>query len=148
MACVVLAVLVAVAGQNAGTPRYRYEAVSPPAKPGAVLYAHLGGTEGVVMAAADPAAHRELLKSVGAGDDTGTKELLAEGKILSLQPGTAVRVLEVDDGPAAPLPSYEVRVLDGKYRDKKAWLVTIWARRRVEASDPPKAKPAPRKKRR
>jgi hypothetical protein len=109
---------------------YRYVPV-PRVRPGSTLYTYAEG-QPVVGIATDLSANLEFQKSFNAGDQKGIDELRDNGRLLIVPPGTAVKIREYYDGALTYLPSYEVRVLDGKYKDKKGWVMVPWVRARVK----------------
>lgn len=117
---------------------YRYLPV-PPVAPGSTLYAYREGGPNVPVAA-DVFAYRDLQKAILAGDQKGIEELEKANRLFAVPVGTAVKVLQYDDGILVKVPSYEVRVLDGNRKDRKGWVAATWVARRV-------AVPAKRKRR-
>lgn len=119
-------------------PNYRYVPVRT-VEPGSTLYAYWENGPNVPIAT-DLFAHLDLQKSILATDQKGIDELKAAGRLANVPVGTAVKVLRYDKGLVAGVPSYEVRILEGRHADRKGWVVSTWARARVAAPETPKEK--------
>ncbi len=118
--------------------------------PGVIVYICPVSRETDVPVAADFFAKLEFMKAGHTHDQTGINELYSADRVFAVPVGTAVRVLQFDrfaqdfmDG-AWESPSYEVRILEGKYKDRKGWVdyqrLLPW---RVRAPQQPQAAPAP-----
>jgi hypothetical protein len=116
----------------AQAPQYRYEQAVPQ-PPGTILYAHWR-LDMDISVASSRAAYHEMRKAGRAGDTIGLVEMEDAGHIFGLKVGTAILVLGHEGTEATDLV-YEVRVRDGKHRDRKAWIPMALAKRRVVVED-------------
>lgn len=64
-------------------------------------------------------AHDTLIEAVTAGDSYGVAELLVSGKMLMLDKGTAVLVLDTEGWITV---RYKVRVTDGQHTGRVGWV--------------------------
>ncbi len=72
------------------------------------------------LAGADKEAWDELARAVAAKDDIGWNLLILSGRALLVERGTRVRVLQIKGWSREA----EVRILEGKYVVRKAWVST------------------------
>jgi hypothetical protein len=139
--------VLALAGQEG--PRYRYE-VTLPVPPGTILYAHWSAQRDVSVAA-DVAAFGDLMRTFSAKDGAGLIELEDAGRVFGVPIGTPLRVLRYVEQTAPKEPAYEVRVVEGKHRDRKGWISVVFAKKRTAEGDTskeqPKAKARPKRRR-
>jgi hypothetical protein len=82
--------------------------------------AHLWAGPGTGVALADGiTAYEDLFRFDRAGDRAGIDGLLKSGVVVSADPGTPVKLVERKDY-VKPI-AFEVRVLEGPYKDKLFW---------------------------
>ncbi len=122
-----LLLALALAAQQA--PAFRYEP-SFQAEPGTIVYAHLHPTHGTWITP-NLFDLRKLMRLIQASDPLSRMEMEDAGDLLLVPEGTPLRVLQLMDANVIGAASYEVRILDGKYKDKKAWVAREWVAERV-----------------
>ena len=116
--------------------KYRY-LPGPLLKPGSTLYIYWDNGPKVPITT-DLFALIDLQKAIFADDQKGIDELHDSGRQLHVPIGTAAKVLQYDKGVLTEVPAYEVRILEGPYKDRKGWVVVSWVRQRVAVSAKPK----------
>lgn len=131
----------AAARAAAAKTAYVYVAM-PRVAPGSTMYINsLTGKQPNLPVSTDIFAFRELVKFMNADDQKGIDELHASGRQFHVAVGTAVKVLDYEDGTLGKVPSYEVRILDGRHAGKKGriWAVWVWNRVTVPSKSIPKS---------
>ncbi len=123
--------------KRAQSPRVRSRRVVDPSwepRQGATgnIFSSAGCAE--VYAASSWSYYDDLVQSLKARDFTGLKGLVERDLVYSVPIGVPVLVLEPHPELAEggrPMP-VEVRILEGTFKDKRAWVPGIWLARLVE----------------
>lgn len=102
------------------------------------------------FAMADMFAFQDYVKAVKAGDTAGLKDLAEKGRLVLLKSKTPILVVERHTNPylAGGVHAIELRILDGDYKDKKAWIYEgdvcrLFERPRAVVVPRPVSKPKP-----